>query len=168
MHAKSAEVSHFLDNDLLPQVNDAFAFYRSADKTELQKELSKVIAGRRGGRNEPGRLAQGQGSARSARKRHRGHRRAGKRGLRPPVQLLPPLLLGGRLSRQARLQAGRLRHPLRGRGGHALLGKQGPLLHQDQRVPARLRLPPEAGRREESDARALPADGRRRGKARQR
>ena len=45
MHAKSAEVSHFLDNDLLPQVNDAFALYRSADKTELQKELSKVIAG---------------------------------------------------------------------------------------------------------------------------
>ena len=44
IHAKSAEVSQFLDQDLLPQVKDAFALYRSADKTELQKELSKVIA----------------------------------------------------------------------------------------------------------------------------
>ena len=44
LHARSAEVSEFLDKDLLPQVKDAFALYRSADKTELQKELSKVIA----------------------------------------------------------------------------------------------------------------------------
>ena len=45
MNAKSAEVSQFLDKDLLPQVKDAFALYRSADKTELKKELSQVIAG---------------------------------------------------------------------------------------------------------------------------
>ena len=45
MHAKSAEVAQFLDRDLLPQVKDAFALYRSADKAELEKELSKVIAG---------------------------------------------------------------------------------------------------------------------------
>ena len=45
MHAKSTEISQFLDNDLLPQVKDAFALYRSADKAELEKELSKVIAG---------------------------------------------------------------------------------------------------------------------------
>ena len=45
---------------------------------------------------------------------------------------------------------------------------RGPILHQDQRVPARLRFPPEAGRRQEADARALPPGGRRRGRARQR
>ena len=45
MHAKSAEVSQFLDEDLLPQVKAAFVLYRSADKTELRKELSQVIAG---------------------------------------------------------------------------------------------------------------------------
>ena len=45
IHAKSAEVSKFLDDDLLPQVRAAFARYRNADKTELEKELSKVIAG---------------------------------------------------------------------------------------------------------------------------
>ena len=45
MHAKSAEVSQFLDKDLLPQVQAAFGQYRSADKVELEKELSKVIAG---------------------------------------------------------------------------------------------------------------------------
>ena len=44
LHAKSAEVSEFLDKDLLPQINDALALYRSADKTELQRELSEVSA----------------------------------------------------------------------------------------------------------------------------
>lgn len=45
MHAKSAEVSQFLDKDLLPQVQAAFGQYRSADKAEIEKELAKVIAG---------------------------------------------------------------------------------------------------------------------------
>ena len=45
MHAKSAEVSQFLDNDLLPQVRTAFDQYKIADKAELEKELTKVIAG---------------------------------------------------------------------------------------------------------------------------
>ena len=45
LHAKSAEVSQFLDQDLLPQVKAAFAQYKTADKAELEKELSMVIAG---------------------------------------------------------------------------------------------------------------------------
>ena len=45
MHAKSAEISQFLDKDLLPQVTAAFGQYKTADKAELEKELSKVIAG---------------------------------------------------------------------------------------------------------------------------
>ena len=45
LHAKSAEISQFLDNDLLPQVQAAFVQYRSADKAELEKELSEMIAG---------------------------------------------------------------------------------------------------------------------------
>lgn len=45
MHAKSAEVSQFLDRDLLPQVKDAFSLYKTADKASLEKELSEVIAG---------------------------------------------------------------------------------------------------------------------------
>ena len=45
MHAKSDEVSQFLDEDLLPQVRAAFDQYKTADKAELEKELSKVIAG---------------------------------------------------------------------------------------------------------------------------
>ena len=44
MHAKSAEVSQFLDKDLLPQVMDAFALYQSADRVEIEKELGKAIA----------------------------------------------------------------------------------------------------------------------------
>jgi adenine-specific DNA-methyltransferase len=44
MHAKSAEVSQFLDSDLLPQVKAAFGQYRTADKAELEKELAKVVA----------------------------------------------------------------------------------------------------------------------------
>ena len=43
MHAKSTEVSQFLDKDLLPQVKDAFALYQSADKAELEKDLGKAV-----------------------------------------------------------------------------------------------------------------------------
>ncbi len=43
MHAKSAEVSQFLDKDLLPQVKDAFMLYQSADKAEIEKDLGKAI-----------------------------------------------------------------------------------------------------------------------------
>ena len=45
LHAKSAEVSQFLDQDLPPQVQAAFSQYKTADKAELEKDLSKVIAG---------------------------------------------------------------------------------------------------------------------------
>ncbi|MEA2328787.1 MAG: adenine-specific DNA-methyltransferase, partial [Thermoanaerobaculia bacterium] len=43
MHAKSAEVTQFLDKDLLPQVKEAFGQYKSADKAEIEKELSKAV-----------------------------------------------------------------------------------------------------------------------------
>ncbi len=43
MHAKSAEVTRFLDKDLLPQVQAAFSQYKTADKAEIEKELAKVI-----------------------------------------------------------------------------------------------------------------------------
>jgi adenine-specific DNA-methyltransferase len=45
MHAKSAEVSQFLDKDLLPQVNAALSHYQSADKAVMTKELEDLIAG---------------------------------------------------------------------------------------------------------------------------
>src|SRR3546814_7294669 len=45
-----------------------------------------------------------------------------------------------------RSSAGCLRDPLRRRGGQTPLGQPRPVLHQDQRVSARLRLPAEAGR----------------------
>src|SRR5947207_13991568 len=43
MHAKNAEVTQFLDKDLLPQVKAAFSLYKTADKAELEKELVKAI-----------------------------------------------------------------------------------------------------------------------------
>jgi adenine-specific DNA-methyltransferase len=43
MHAKSAEVTQFLERDLLPQVKQAFELYKPADKAELEKELARVI-----------------------------------------------------------------------------------------------------------------------------
>jgi adenine-specific DNA-methyltransferase len=44
MHAKSAEVTQFLDRDLLPQVAQAFGLYKTSDKSELEKELTTAIA----------------------------------------------------------------------------------------------------------------------------
>ena len=55
MHAKSGEVSQFLDKDLLPQVKDAFALYQSADKAEIEKDLSKAIEQAQGLGMPPGR-----------------------------------------------------------------------------------------------------------------
>ena len=43
MHAKSAEVSQFLDRDLLPQVQAAFGQYKTSDKVEIEKELAKAL-----------------------------------------------------------------------------------------------------------------------------
>ncbi|MGH8673128.1 MAG: site-specific DNA-methyltransferase, partial [Burkholderiales bacterium] len=43
MHAKSAEVTQFLDQDLLPQMKQAFGLYKTADKAELERELAKAI-----------------------------------------------------------------------------------------------------------------------------
>jgi adenine-specific DNA-methyltransferase len=42
LHAKSGEVTQFLEKDLLPQVESAFAFYKSADKSELTKQLAEM------------------------------------------------------------------------------------------------------------------------------
>ncbi len=43
MHAKSAEITKFLDEDLLPQVQEAFSLYKTADKEEIEKELARAI-----------------------------------------------------------------------------------------------------------------------------
>ncbi len=43
MHAKSAEVTRFLDEELLPQVRDAFSRYRTASKADLEKELAQAM-----------------------------------------------------------------------------------------------------------------------------
>lgn len=43
MHAKSAEITQFLEKDLLPQVEAAFSHYKTADKAEIEKDLAKAI-----------------------------------------------------------------------------------------------------------------------------
>ncbi len=43
LHARNAEVTQFLDKELLPQVKQAFAQYRTAGKAELEKELAKAV-----------------------------------------------------------------------------------------------------------------------------
>ena len=43
MHAKSAEVTQFLERDLLPQVQAALSQYQSADKAAIEKELDETI-----------------------------------------------------------------------------------------------------------------------------
>lgn len=43
MHARRAEVTQFLEQDLLPQVKAAFAQYQPADKATIEKELAQAI-----------------------------------------------------------------------------------------------------------------------------
>ena len=43
MHAKSAEVAEFLEQDLLPQVQAALSQYRSADKATIERDLDETV-----------------------------------------------------------------------------------------------------------------------------
>lgn len=43
MNQRRDEIVRFLDKDLLPQVQEAFKEYKSADKAELQKQLDKLV-----------------------------------------------------------------------------------------------------------------------------
>lgn len=43
LHARAAEVSQFLEHDLLPQVKTAFAQYQSGDSAELKRRLDHLI-----------------------------------------------------------------------------------------------------------------------------
>ena len=43
MHAKTAEVTKFLDEDLLPQVKEALAGLRDGERPQIEKELAKAI-----------------------------------------------------------------------------------------------------------------------------
>ncbi len=43
MNAKREEITRFLERDLLPQVREALAEYKSGDKAEIQKELQEAI-----------------------------------------------------------------------------------------------------------------------------
>jgi adenine-specific DNA-methyltransferase len=45
MNARRAEITRFLEKDLLPQVKDEFSIYKSADKTALKADLDKAIEG---------------------------------------------------------------------------------------------------------------------------
>ena len=47
MNAKRAEVTRFLDNDLLPQVRVELATIQTGDRAGLESELSKSIAAAR-------------------------------------------------------------------------------------------------------------------------
>lgn len=44
MHAKAAEVTQFLDKELLPQMKESLGLYRTADKVDLEKDLATAIA----------------------------------------------------------------------------------------------------------------------------
>jgi len=43
MNARREEINRFLERDLLPQVQEAFKQYQSADKATLKQELDKAI-----------------------------------------------------------------------------------------------------------------------------
>ena len=44
MHAKSEEITQFLEHDLFPQIQEALSQYKSADKAKLEQELAEAVA----------------------------------------------------------------------------------------------------------------------------
>ena len=103
MHAKSAEVTQFLDKELLPQVREEFGFYKTADKAELEKDLAKAIEQARSLGADPETLPKVKDLRNKLANDAVDVGGLEERGLRPHIQLLPPLLLGRRLPRQARV-----------------------------------------------------------------
>jgi adenine-specific DNA-methyltransferase len=43
MNSKRSEIERFLDNDLLPQIKEAFSQYKSSDSVRIKADLDKVI-----------------------------------------------------------------------------------------------------------------------------
>src|ERR1019366_572259 len=43
MNTKRVEIERFLDNDLLPQIKDAFLQYKSSDSVQIKADLDKLI-----------------------------------------------------------------------------------------------------------------------------
>src|SRR5580658_3370343 len=43
MNSKRSEIERFLDNDLLPQIKEAFLQYQSSDSAQIKADLDKVI-----------------------------------------------------------------------------------------------------------------------------
>src|ERR1700693_3911837 len=43
MNTKRSEIERFLDNDLLPQIKEAFLQYESSDSAQIKVDLDKVI-----------------------------------------------------------------------------------------------------------------------------
>jgi adenine-specific DNA-methyltransferase len=44
MHAKSSEITQFLEHDLLPQVKDALSAYQSVDRDRIEQELADAVS----------------------------------------------------------------------------------------------------------------------------
>ena len=78
LHAKSVEVSQFLEKDLLPQVKTAFDQYKNADKAELEKELTQVISGIAAAGMDPGDSPKVKELRAKRQERCGGHRDAGE------------------------------------------------------------------------------------------
>ena len=118
MHAKSAEVTQFLERDLLPQVQAALSQYQSADKAAIEKELDETIRRIQSDGADPDtfpkvqklriRLAEEAVDLDALEAEVYDHLYGFFRRLR----FLPALLLRGRLPRQARVQARRVRDSL--------------------------------------------------------
>ncbi len=53
MNTKREEITRFLDNDLLPQVQEAFKEYQSSDRASIQTELEKAVEQAKGLGIEP-------------------------------------------------------------------------------------------------------------------
>ena len=168
MHAKSAEVVQFLDEDLLPQVQAEFSHYKAADKTELEKELSQVIVGIEAAGMNP------DESPKIKDLRARLESEAVDIGTLEGEVYDRLFGFFRRYYSEGDFVAKRVYKP----GVYAIPyeGEEVTLhwANKDQyyiktsEIPPRLRLPSEAVRREKAHARAFSAGGRRRGRARQR
>ena len=140
MHAKSAEVTQFLENNLLPQVREAFSAYQSSDRREIQRQLAKAKEDAVALGVPPGRRAQ-SAELQSSLKRRPSISTPSKQTC-TTTSTASSGATTARATSSATAFTRTVSTPFRTRrGGQASLGQRGPVLHQDQRVLEQLLLP---------------------------
>ena len=148
MHAKSARGHAFLDKDLLPQVKEAFGAVQAGRQGGAREGAGQGHRAGASARRGPRDAAQGQGAARASSPSDAVDVGALENEVYDHLySFFRRYYSEGDFLAKRVYKPGVYAIPYEGEEVKLHWANARPVLHQDQRVPSRLRLPPAAGRR---------------------